>query len=731
MHVLKFIVANNILRLRTDAGMSRAELGEKIRYSEDYILRWERAEEMPDDEELAALAGAFGVTTDYLLNPHDEWVSKEEREYLANASVSAPNIETKNLRAKPEEKSEPAPAPEKKKSKKPFAIAASLVAVFAVFWFALGGELPSAPSDMESTTEDWYDSGMEDNPSIPGGGFAGGENHKHEYRDYWEIAFLQTPYENGEERKYCYNCEAYLYRPIYASTVGLFYENHGDGTCTVTDVASGPEFNLGLDIIVVPPYINEGEEILKVVAVGESFLSALGASHDTIKEVRLPDTVERIGSYAFGPCTAIEQINIPRGVTHIGDYAFAGLKSLKSIDLPEDLEYIGEGAFSGCESLEEIRIPGSIDEILPRTFENCINLQHVSMDYVRSIGAGAFNTCISLKGGFSFDQLHTIEAEAFYGCQTLCDIQLGSSLTYIGERAFSDCKNLNSVKFAQGGETLEIGDEAFKGSKIYGLEIFDNVSRIGSSAFEGCIDLENVTVYAEEIGYGAFFYCESLEYLHLGDGVKYIGSSAFEGCSALKEIKIPESVRKIEAKAFHHCTSATHLEINASLESIDSYVFAECENLESVDLCDMYAWGYAELFCGNESIKYLSVRGGYIPEGAFEGCINLELVELSGVDKVENNAFKGCTALEKVNSTYEIESIGSYAFSQTAIEVFEVCESIMYIGEGVFSNCPNMNTINFRGTMDEWESFSKTPGWDAEMPYDYIVSCLDGVIAKK
>ena len=47
MHVLRFIVANNILRLRTDAEMSRAELGDKIRYSEDYILKWERAEEMP------------------------------------------------------------------------------------------------------------------------------------------------------------------------------------------------------------------------------------------------------------------------------------------------------------------------------------------------------------------------------------------------------------------------------------------------------------------------------------------------------------------------------------------------------------------------------------------------------------------------------------------------------------------------------------------------------------
>ena len=111
MHVLRFIVANNILRLRTDAEMSRAELGEKIHYSEDYILKWERAETMPDDDAIAALAEALGVTKDYLMNPHDEWVSKEEKEYLENASTLAPAVETKNIRRE-EEKAE-APAPRK------------------------------------------------------------------------------------------------------------------------------------------------------------------------------------------------------------------------------------------------------------------------------------------------------------------------------------------------------------------------------------------------------------------------------------------------------------------------------------------------------------------------------------------------------------------------------------------------------------------------------------------
>ena len=313
MHVLKFIVANNILRLRTDAEMSRTELGEKIHYTEDYILRWERAESMPDEDAVRALAEAFGVTPDYLLNPHDEWVSKEEKEYLQNTASSAPIIETKNFRAKEavQEKKEEQEPPKKAKSKKP-AVFAALMCFFAlllVFWGQ--GMLPKTDNVTSAEPTGGHDGNYTYPPNAPFDpensiGSVGGADHVHEYREYWEIAYLQTPYENGEERKYCYNCEGYLYRPIYASTQGLFFENHGDGTCTVTDVGSASEesgegFNLGLEIIVVPPYINDGDEVLKVVAVGDNFLSSLGASHETIREVKLPDTVERIGSHAFVP----------------------------------------------------------------------------------------------------------------------------------------------------------------------------------------------------------------------------------------------------------------------------------------------------------------------------------------------------------------------------------------------------------------------------------------------
>ena len=48
MEDLKVIVAVNISRLRRDAGMTQAELAEKINYSDKSVSKWERAEALPD-----------------------------------------------------------------------------------------------------------------------------------------------------------------------------------------------------------------------------------------------------------------------------------------------------------------------------------------------------------------------------------------------------------------------------------------------------------------------------------------------------------------------------------------------------------------------------------------------------------------------------------------------------------------------------------------------------------
>lgn len=73
MDELKLIFASNLIRLRTAAGMTQAELAEKINYSDKSISKWERGEAIPDAFVLKQMSAIFKVTVDDLLTNHDEW----------------------------------------------------------------------------------------------------------------------------------------------------------------------------------------------------------------------------------------------------------------------------------------------------------------------------------------------------------------------------------------------------------------------------------------------------------------------------------------------------------------------------------------------------------------------------------------------------------------------------------------------------------------------------------
>ncbi len=75
---LKLTVAANIIGLRTGAGLTQAELGAALSYSDKTISKWERGEAIPDAFVLTQMAEMFGVTTDYLLSSHDGWEAPKE-----------------------------------------------------------------------------------------------------------------------------------------------------------------------------------------------------------------------------------------------------------------------------------------------------------------------------------------------------------------------------------------------------------------------------------------------------------------------------------------------------------------------------------------------------------------------------------------------------------------------------------------------------------------------------
>lgn len=67
----KKIVAENIIKLRTSLGMTQAQLGEELSYSDKSVSKWERGESIPDVYVLKRIADLAGVTVDYIITKHD------------------------------------------------------------------------------------------------------------------------------------------------------------------------------------------------------------------------------------------------------------------------------------------------------------------------------------------------------------------------------------------------------------------------------------------------------------------------------------------------------------------------------------------------------------------------------------------------------------------------------------------------------------------------------------
>ena len=79
MDEIKAAFASNLIRLRTAAGLTQSELGEKLHYSDKAVSKWERAESVPDAYVLTELGRLFGVSVDDLLCSHDKWAPPPRR----------------------------------------------------------------------------------------------------------------------------------------------------------------------------------------------------------------------------------------------------------------------------------------------------------------------------------------------------------------------------------------------------------------------------------------------------------------------------------------------------------------------------------------------------------------------------------------------------------------------------------------------------------------------------
>ena len=313
----------------------------------------------------------------------------------------------------------------------------------------------------------------------------------------------------------------------------------------------------------------------------------------------------------------------------------------------------------------------------------------------------------TLRGAYSIKEGTRIICKlAFWGRSSLSEIVIPSSVTSIGNSAFSDCSSLSEVVIPS--SVTRIGDSVFWYCRtLSDIVIPSSVTRIGDSAFFYCSSLSNIVIPSSvtSIGDSAFFYCSSLSEVVIPSSVTSIGNSAFSNCSSLSEVVIPSSVTSIGDCAFSNCSSLSEVVIPSSVTSIGVGAFSNCDSLSKIVIPSSVTriGNYAFLNCRSLSDIVVPSSVTSIGDGAFVGCSSLKYISIpKSVICLYGNPFADWDGKLKClspNFIYEDDVLFNkdkskiISFRNQNIESYVIPSSVTSIGDSTFRSCCSLSDI--------------------------------------
>lgn len=308
--------------------------------------------------------------------------------------------------------------------------------------------------------------------------------------------------------------------------------------------------------------------------------------------VTIPEGVEKIGDRAFENSWHLSWADLPSTLKSIGADAFAGYRG-SVIDLPEGLESIGTEAFENSSLAAAIYLPEGLKTIGDRAFNWNYAEEVYFPTTIEYIGEEAFTETSIIYLCFEGKDLPEIESTAFDGLTIYdVDLNWEASYEQmVSAQSFFDgigqqtrvwrMQNPNVAYIEDGLDTYENGImTGYTGTQTHvrPWDIYDeiNVTGIGDGVFKGNTTIEYFAVPYNDlfttIGNEAFA-GSTLQTVDLFDSVTSIGDNAFRDCVLLTEVEIPNSVTSIGAGAFAGCTGLTKLVLPAASDTIDGSAF--------------------------------------------------------------------------------------------------------------------------------------------------------------
>lgn len=203
---------------------------------------------------------------------------------------------------------------------------------------------------------------------------------------------------------------------------------------------------------------------------------------ENLKEVVLSKELKNVGEYAFAECYSLGYIELPGTLEVIDDYAFYECASLDGIvRIPSTVKRIGGYAFMDTESIDEIIVEEGVKEIGVRAFTRSGVKSIVLPSSVMFLGEATFEWCENLQSVVT----PILQTRMFGGCKKLKKVVVSSSISEIPEAAFASCASLSNIELPS---TIKyIGSEAFSMTKISEINIPDEMTEIKYGTFNACI----------------------------------------------------------------------------------------------------------------------------------------------------------------------------------------------------------------------------------------------------
>lgn len=317
---------------------------------------------------------------------------------------------------------------------------------------------------------------------------------------------------------------------------GVFYCLKDDGTAVATLFAGDARE------IAIPDRVTLDGAAYEVCAVGDGAFEGCAA----LESVLLPDTVRRIGAFAFFGCSSLKRVEAS-GVVEAGMSAFDSTPFLESMG---DFAVVGDVLLRYFGKDRVVRIPTGIG-FISDAFAYCGGVETVIFsDGVTAVGDGAFAFARDLERVLLSSSVKSIGDMAFFGCSSLSEISMTGSLEAVGRDAFSSTPFYDSVP-SHGGFRI-IGDGILLGydGKESDVTVPSGVKYVSNAFFcNSAVKTVTLPESVKVLGGDVFSNCPSLVRV-TAEGLAYIGDGAFKDCGDMRSLILSSAVPQAGSKAF-------------------------------------------------------------------------------------------------------------------------------------------------------------------------------------